>query len=279
MQSQVALGSSAPITIGTTVSGLLVDINGLNQEPLSIISQLSSQGITLNVFSHYLQGDGNGGGILILGEIMEPSTVYTPLSRKKSHYIINLESIAVNGQILPIDPIAFRLSNDQGIVVDSGMTLAFIAEEAYDPFIREVKLFAEFANNMITLASGIQSYLTYTRLALSLSNLNDIILAESFPIANLNFAADHVLRDKIVVYDLARHRLGWASYNCSSPVNFSMAIHRSGRSIKEALPSSNSVLAVQIKNCDPLVLGPTLGSYATESNGCWAVSVASLHRL
>ncbi|KAM1889706.1 hypothetical protein ACFX13_047660 [Malus domestica] len=108
---------------------------------------------------------------------MEPSTVFTPLSRKKSHYIINLESIAVNGQILPIDPTAFRLSNDQGIVVDSGMTLAFIAEEAYDPFICEVKLFAEFANNMITLASGIQCYLTYTS------------LAESFPIVNLNFAA------------------------------------------------------------------------------------------
>ncbi|TQD89796.1 hypothetical protein C1H46_024688 [Malus baccata] len=80
---------------------------------------------------------------------MEPSIVYTPLSRKKSHYIINLESIVVNWQILSIDPTAFRLSNDQGIVVDSRMTLAFNAEEAYDPFIREVKLFAEFANNMV----------------------------------------------------------------------------------------------------------------------------------
>lgn len=54
-------------------------IFGFGQGDLSVISQLSSRGITPKVFSHCLKGDGNGGGILVLGEILEPSIVYSPL--------------------------------------------------------------------------------------------------------------------------------------------------------------------------------------------------------
>ncbi|CAN6569846.1 unnamed protein product [Malus baccata var. baccata] len=91
VHSQVAHGSSTRIIFGcsTTVSGLLAKaklslngILGLSQGPLSVVSQLSSQGITPNVFSHCLKGDGDGGGILVLGEILEPSIVYTPLVPK-----------------------------------------------------------------------------------------------------------------------------------------------------------------------------------------------------
>ena len=54
-------------------------IFGFGQGELSVISQLSSRGITPKVFSHCLKGDGNGGGILVLGEILEPGIVYSPL--------------------------------------------------------------------------------------------------------------------------------------------------------------------------------------------------------
>ena len=54
-------------------------IFGFGQGALSVISQLSYRGITPKVFSHCLKGDGNGGGILVLGEILEPSIVYSPL--------------------------------------------------------------------------------------------------------------------------------------------------------------------------------------------------------
>lgn len=54
-------------------------IFGFGQQELSVIAQLSSRGITPKVFSHCLKGEGNGGGILILGEILDPSIVYTPL--------------------------------------------------------------------------------------------------------------------------------------------------------------------------------------------------------
>ncbi|XP_070671208.1 aspartic proteinase 36-like isoform X2 [Malus domestica] len=156
VHSQVAHGSSTPIIFGcaTTVSGLLarteVSLNGvlgLSQGPLSVISQLSSRGITPSVFSHCLKGDGNGGGILVLGEILEPSIVYTPLVPKKSYYAINLESIAVNGQILPIDPATFRTSDERATLVDTGTTLAFFVEEAYEPLVHAITSASNFVSD------------------------------------------------------------------------------------------------------------------------------------
>lgn len=54
-------------------------IFGFGPGALSVISQLSSKGMTPKVFSHCLKGEGNGGGVLVLGEILEPNIVYTPL--------------------------------------------------------------------------------------------------------------------------------------------------------------------------------------------------------
>ncbi|GFP94423.1 aspartic proteinase-like protein 2 [Phtheirospermum japonicum] len=44
-------------------------IFGFGQQGLSVISQLSSQGITPNAFSHCLKGEDGGGGILVLGTL------------------------------------------------------------------------------------------------------------------------------------------------------------------------------------------------------------------
>ena len=53
---------------------------------------------------------------------------------------MNLQSISVNGQALQIDPTVFATSSNQGTIVDSGTTLAYLAAEAYDPFINAVSL-------------------------------------------------------------------------------------------------------------------------------------------
>jgi hypothetical protein len=52
---------------------------GFGHQDISVISQLSAQGVTPRVFSHCLRGDITGGGSLVLGEILESSIVYTPL--------------------------------------------------------------------------------------------------------------------------------------------------------------------------------------------------------
>ncbi|KAF5193522.1 aspartic proteinase-like protein [Thalictrum thalictroides] len=79
-------------------------IFGFGQHERSVISQLSSQGMTPKVFSHCLKGKDNGGGIMVLGEIVEPDIVYSPLVPSQPHYNLNLRSIAGSGQIVPIDP-------------------------------------------------------------------------------------------------------------------------------------------------------------------------------
>ncbi|XP_059667529.1 aspartic proteinase 36-like [Cornus florida] len=250
--------SSASIIFGcsTHQSGDLTKMDraidgifGFGRQALSVISQLSSQGITPKVFSHCLKGDGNGGGMLVLGEILDPSIVYSPLVPSQSHYNLYLQSIAVNGQALPINSAVFETSSNRGTIVDSGTTLTYLVGEAYDPFVSAITASVSQSVTPI-LSKGYQCYLASTS------------IIETFPPVSLNFAGgasmvlkpedylvhsgfvdraalwcigfqkvqDHgltilgdlVLKDKIFVYDLARQRIGWADYDCSSPVNVSI---------------------------------------------------------
>ncbi|KAL3326653.1 hypothetical protein AABB24_037377 [Solanum stoloniferum] len=255
--TSLTANSSSPIVFGcsTSQSGVLTKMDraidgifGLGQQGLSVISQLSSHGISPKVFSHCLKGDGNGGGILVLGEILNPSIVYSPLVPSKVHYTVYLQSIAVNGQILPVDPGVFVSSNDRGTIVDSGTTLVYLASEAYEPFISAITAIVSPSARPI-ISGKRPCYLVS-------SSIEDI-----FPPVSLNFAGDAsmdfrpadylahmgflegaamwcvifeendlgltilgdlVLKDKIIVYDLARQRIGWAEYDCSSPVNVSI---------------------------------------------------------
>ncbi|XP_042050852.1 aspartic proteinase 36-like [Salvia splendens] len=255
--NSLASNNSAPVVFGcsTSQTGDLtkpdraVDgIFGFGQQGLSVISQLSSQGITPYSFSHCLRGESGGGGILVLGQIVEPNIVYTPLVPSQPHYNVYLQSIAVNGQTLNIDSSVFATSSNRGTIIDSGTTLAYIAEEAYDPFVTAI---TETVSGSVRslLAKGNQCYLT------------TLSVSEIFPQVTLNFAGgasmilrpqdyllqqnsiggaavwcigiqkiqgqgitilgDLVLKDKIVVYDIAGQRIGWANYDCSSSVNVS----------------------------------------------------------
>ncbi|XP_015873543.3 aspartic proteinase 36 isoform X1 [Ziziphus jujuba] len=257
--------SSAPIVFGCstlqtgdlTKSDRAVDgIFGFGQQGMSVISQLSSQGVAPKVFSHCLKGNDEGGGILVLGEIVEPNIVYSPLVPGQPHYNLHLQSISVNGQILPIDSAVFATSSNRGTIIDSGTTLAYLAEEAYDPFVDAITTAVSQSVRPV-LSKGNQCYLITTS------------VADIFPQVSLNFAGgasmvlgpqeylvqqnsigsaavwcigfqkiqgqsitilgDVVLKDKIFVYDLGGQRIGWANYDCSMSVNVS-ATSRTGRS-------------------------------------------------
>jgi kinase len=69
----------------------------------------------------------------------------------RPHYNLNLESIAVNGQKLTIDSSLFATSNTQGTIVDSGTTLAYLADGAYEPFISAVSFIVFFNRTMMNL--------------------------------------------------------------------------------------------------------------------------------
>ncbi|KAM0912290.1 hypothetical protein ACQ4PT_012967 [Festuca glaucescens] len=76
--------SSAPVVFRCTnsLSNFMATTDGIlgfGQGPLSVISQLHSQGISPKSFPHCLEGSEEGGGILVLGKIVAPELVYTPL--------------------------------------------------------------------------------------------------------------------------------------------------------------------------------------------------------
>uniref|UniRef100_A0A803M6B2 Peptidase A1 domain-containing protein n=1 Tax=Chenopodium quinoa TaxID=63459 RepID=A0A803M6B2_CHEQI len=166
-------------------------IFGFGQQAMSVVTQLSTQGITPAAFSHCLRGDDNGGGIMVLGSIVEPGIVYTPLVPSMPHYNLNMQSISVNGQKLAIDSSAFTTSTNAGTIIDSGTTLAYLAEEAYDPFVS--------AAGAAVWCMGFQK----------------------IDGQGMTILGDLVLKDKIVVYDLANQRVGWVNYDCSQSVNVS----------------------------------------------------------
>ncbi|KAI4383769.1 hypothetical protein MLD38_009571 [Melastoma candidum] len=246
----IVFGCSTDQTGELTKSDKTVDgIFGFGQQKMSVISQLASHGVAPRAFSHCLRGDGDGGGLLVFGEIVEPNMVYTPLVPLQPYYSLSLESISVNGQMLPIDPSAFATSSNRGTIVDTGTTLTYLVEEAYDPFVNAITT---------TVTPNVRELVhEETQCYLVSSNINDI-----FPLVSLNFAGgaamilspqdylvlqnsfdgnalwcigfqmrrgqeisilgDLILKDKIFVYDLAGQRLGWTSYDCSSSVNVSL---------------------------------------------------------
>ncbi|KAJ9695263.1 hypothetical protein PVL29_010644 [Vitis rotundifolia] len=164
--------SSASIVFGcstyqsgdlTKVDKAIDGIFGFGQQDLSVVSQLSSLGMTPKVFSHCLKGEGDGGGKLVLGEILEPNIIYSPLVPSQSHYNLNLQSISVNGQLLSIDPAVFATSNNQGTIVDSGTTLTYLVETAYDPFVSAITATVSSSTTPV-LSKGNQCYLVSTRL-------------------------------------------------------------------------------------------------------------------
>ncbi|XP_059627085.1 aspartic proteinase 36-like [Cornus florida] len=245
----VVFGCSTSQTGDLTKSDRAVDgIFGFGQQGLSVISQLSSQGITPKVFSHCLKGDNGGGGILVLGEIVEPNIVYSPLVQSQPHYNLNLQSISVNGQTLSIDPAVFTTSNNRGTIVDSGTTLAYLAEEAYDPFINAITQAVSQSVRPL-LSKGNQCYLItssvseiFPTVSLNFAGGASMILKpqdyllqqnsiggaavwcigfQKIPGQGITILGDLVLKDKIIVYDLAGQRIGWSNYDCALSVNVS----------------------------------------------------------
>lgn len=70
----------------------------------------------------------------------------------------------MNGQILPIDAVAFETSNTRGTIVDTGTTLTYLVKEAYDPFLSAV------------------SFVTYNLMRESVSfKINDVVVLVSSP--------------------------------------------------------------------------------------------------
>ncbi|KAH9734607.1 eukaryotic aspartyl protease family protein [Citrus sinensis] len=225
-------------------------IFGFGQGDLSVISQLASRGITPRVFSHCLKGQGNGGENLNSSNAKVNSSLRANISLVLTadmmgimllgpHYNLNLHGITVNGQLLSIDPSAFAASNNRETIVDSGTTLTYLVEEAFDPFVSAIT--ATVSQSVTpTMSKGKQCYLVsnsvsdiFPRVSLNFEGGASMVLKPEEYLIHLGFydgaamwcigfekspggvsiLGDLVLKDKIFVYDLARQRVGWANYD------------------------------------------------------------------
>ncbi|KAG5582670.1 hypothetical protein H5410_053297 [Solanum commersonii] len=250
--------SSAPIIFGCSTSQfgnmVLTDnaidgIIGFDRRSLSLISQLSSHG---KVFSHCLKGESGinaGGGVLVLGEILNPSMVYTPLVPSMGLYHVHLQNISVDGKLLHIDPAVFETSEDEdrGTIFDSGTSLIYLVAEAYDSVISAITtatsssaksitsgitpcyLISSSSSNNVTkifpqitlhFAGGASMDLRpadYLSLMGSIKDTAQWCVLFMMKSQSLTILGDIALRDKSIVYDLAHQRIGWADHDCSLP--------------------------------------------------------------
>ncbi|CAN6439340.1 unnamed protein product [Victoria cruziana] len=246
--NDVTSNSSSTITFGcsTTVSGDLtksdraVDgIMGFGQNRFSVISQLASQELAPKAFSHCLRGSQSGGGILVLGKVVDPSIVYSPLVPSMPHYNLYLQSISVNGKTLAIDSSAFATAANSGTIIDSGTTLAYVAEQAYDVFVAAITSYVANLEPFNSKGSS-QCFLVIGRVedffppvSLNFKGASMILKPQDYLLqqgtvsgagvwcigwqkmqGSMTILGDIVLKDKIFVYDLEGQQIGWTNYDC-----------------------------------------------------------------
>uniref|UniRef100_A0A0D6R307 Peptidase A1 domain-containing protein n=1 Tax=Araucaria cunninghamii TaxID=56994 RepID=A0A0D6R307_ARACU len=219
-------------------------ILGFGQSNTSMLSQLALSGEVRKIFSHCLDGD-KGGGILAIGDVVPVNLSTTPLVPNQPHYNVNLKRIDVDSATLPLDSKVFATSDKQGTIIDSGTTLAYLSEPAYQPLVNAIML----AERSLTYLSQDGMYCfaydgsvdaafptitLYFEGALSMKvSPHDYLLsssdntwcigwqnsgAQSQENKYMTILGDLVLKNKLVVYNLENQTIGWVDYNCSSSI-------------------------------------------------------------
>ncbi|KAH7282257.1 hypothetical protein KP509_35G021900 [Ceratopteris richardii] len=248
------ISESAIINFGCAVSisgGLqkrdqaLNGILGLGQSNLSLIQQLTNQGKTPRMFAHCLEGEGRGGGILVIGEVNESGLSYTPLQSNQLHYNVNLKSIQVSGQSIKLAETSSESGGVTGTIFDSGTTLAYFPEASYSELVEMVfspqgsqhlvnlnldctstngRLVNDFPAALLTFEGGatltIQPHDYLIELDFDRDETLYCIGFQPSPSGSphLTILGDIILKDKLVVYDLENERMGWMDFDCSSHV-------------------------------------------------------------
>ncbi|CAH1443730.1 unnamed protein product [Lactuca virosa] len=143
-------------------------IFGFGQQGLSVIAHLSSQGIAPDAFSHCLVGNG-GGGILVLGQIIEPTMVYTLLIQSQHivPYIRKYGKHPVSGIPLKQEdliPLTFHQTSEG---------------EYHCPILN--KVFTEFTHIVaIKTTENVYSYEAIKELNLKTKNWKELLTDEPF---------------------------------------------------------------------------------------------------
>ncbi|XP_047313712.1 aspartic proteinase 36-like [Impatiens glandulifera] len=224
MSARIFFGCSTFLTGGFTKENQSIDgIMALGYLYPSIVSQLATQLMIPNIFSHCLGRDGNG--TLVLGEFdhNDADIVFTPLvpaSYRNSYYSLDLKSITVKGKSLPINPTVYNTPDVGGTIVDINNEVAEYGtplDSNLDQMDRFPLVAFHFADNATMVLKPQDYILNYQPIIDDVPTL--CVGFHKTMVENLTILGDLVLKDKIIVYDIDHHQLGWSSYyNCSAAI-------------------------------------------------------------
>ncbi|KAH9625863.1 hypothetical protein KSS87_009972 [Heliosperma pusillum] len=219
---------------------------GLGKGKVSIVSQLSDQGVTRNVVGHCFSAQ--GGGYMFFGDKIYDSSHldWTPMSRQHSkHYSPGFAELIYGRKTTEVENLF--------VVFDSGSSYTYFASQAYHtlislmtrdlqrtslkdaidddtlpvcwkgkkPFksIRDVrKYFKPLALNFEN--GGRSSPLfdippeNYLIISVKGSVCLGILNGTEVGLQNYNIIGDISMQDKVVVYDNEKERIGWAPAHC-----------------------------------------------------------------
>ncbi|XP_047332359.1 aspartic proteinase 36-like [Impatiens glandulifera] len=219
-------------------------IVGFGKSNSSLISQLASSGKVKKMFAHCLDGV-NGGGIFAIGHVVQPKVNTTRLLPNKPHYNVNMTAIQVGLEFLNLTTNVSQVGDNKETIIDSGTTLAYFPDAIYQPLVKEIlssqpdlKLqilheqytcfeFSGIADdafpavtfhfeNSVLLQVHPHEYLFFFEGLWCLGwQSNGVQPRDKQDIILLG---DLVLSNKLVLYDLENHIIGWTEYNCSSSI-------------------------------------------------------------
>ncbi|XP_073122600.1 aspartic proteinase 36-like isoform X2 [Henckelia pumila] len=246
MNGSIAFGCSAKQSGELVSSSEAVDgIIGFGQANTSVLSQLASSGKVKKIFSHCLDSY-KGGGIFAIGEVVQPKVNRTKLLQNEQHYNVALKDIDVGGQLLNLPTGIFDTGSSSGTIIDSGTTLAYLPNNAYQQVLD--KMMARQPNLKTHIVEQMFTCFYYSE------NVDD-----GFPVVTFHFdgglalpvyphdylfevrdteycigwqnsemqtkdgkeitlLGDLALSDKLILYDLENQTIGWTQYNCSSSI-------------------------------------------------------------
>ncbi|KAK4480189.1 hypothetical protein RD792_013251 [Penstemon davidsonii] len=246
MNGSIAFGCSAKQSGELGSSSEAVDgIIGFGQANTSILSQLASSGKVKKVFSHCLDG-AKGGGIFAIGEVVQPKLNRTRLVKNSAHYNVVLNGVEVGGQFLNLPFDLFDTGSSRGTIIDSGTTLAYLPSDLYQQLL--TKMMAKQPDLKTHIVEQQFKCFWYKGniddgFPVVHFHFDDSLLLPVYPHdylfevrdteycigwqtngmqtkdgKEMTLLGDIVLSDKLVLYDLENHTIGWTQYNCSSSI-------------------------------------------------------------
>ncbi|XP_047319124.1 aspartic proteinase 36-like [Impatiens glandulifera] len=245
-------------------------IVGFGKSNSSFISQLAASGTVKKIFAHCLDGV-NGGGIFAIGHVVQPKVNTTRLLPNKPHYNVNMTAVQVGSEFLNLTTNVSHAGDYKETIIDSGTTLAYFPDAIYQALVKKILwqldiklqtlheqytcfqhpgsvdddfpavtfhfensvLLKVYPHEYLFLFEGLWC-LGWQSNGVQPRDKQDIILL-----------GDLVLSNKLVLYDLEKHVIGWTEYNCSSSIEImdevTGSVHLVGA---HSLPSSACDLTI-----------------------------------